>query len=447
MLPIILCNTFPLSFIRRRVIIEPCTMMELREAVARQGMLSFWGVAETLSAAKTMLGFDPSPASIRHNLTLNEESLPTIEGHRFSEVWVVSPDYAHGFSPQLGHEVPVAAIQSWQVLLIRFQAPTAEPAHAPAEAIARLDQKLDLILARLPESAAVLPELKAAKAPEKKTESVRPVPTAAEAAAGTQQGSRVLEAFLSGHGIKIKKLPKAHPADETLDRLAMAMGDHFELMSPVLNMIKRAMQNGAGFQYRMAKLPQASVAVITQQCKEWHRMAFLHDYFYERSPVFTIHAKASTLSSAMTFFSGQWLERFINGHVRRCVAKLQAELGRHIPLETLSNAHITLPNGDDFELDLILNCGPGLVFWIEGKTGDYQRYVQKYSKFAKTIGLTSTHSFIVLTEVRSDECSTLSSLFGMTVCTPENFETAFSDVLRSELTSKAEASPKSKVNG
>ena len=398
-------------------------------------------------AARTMLGFDPSPASIQPALLLNEESLPTLNGHIFTEVWLLSPDYAHGFCPQVGHEVPKEAIAGWQVLQICFDGIPEGQSSTPSEEIARLDQKLDLILARLPESVVVSSKPKTVQAKEKKAESLRPVqpPAAAEAAAAPQQGSRELEAFLNGHGIKIKKLPKAHPADETLDRLAMAMGDHFELMSPVLNMIKRAMHNGAGFQYRMAKLPQSSVGIITQQCKEWHRMAFLHDYFYERSPIFTIHAKASTLSSAMTFFSGQWLERFINGHVRRCVAKLQAELGRHIPLETLSNAHITLPNGDDFELDLILNCGPGLVFWIEGKTGDYQRYVQKYSKFAKTIGLTSAHSFIVLTEVRSDECSTLSSLFGMTVCTPENFETAFSDVLRSVLTSKAEASPKSKV--
>lgn len=444
MLPIILCNTFPLSFIRRSVMMEPRSPVQLREAVARQGLISFWGTPETLSAAKAMLGFDPSPASTRPHLMLNHESLPTLEGHSFTEVWVVSPDYLPSFSPQMGQEVPVAAIHGWQVLVIRFDVTAASP--APSEAMARLDQKLDLILARLPESATVLPETKSAQSPEKKTESQRPAPAASEAAAAIQQSSRELEAFLNGHGIKIKKLPKAHPADETLDRLAMAMGDHFEVMSPVLNMIKRAMHNGAGFQYRMAKLPQASVGIITQQCKEWHRMAFLHDYFYERSPIFTIHAKASTLSSAMTFFSGQWLERFITGHVRRCVAKLQAELGRHIPLETLSNAHITLPNGDDFELDLILNCGPGLVFWVEGKTGDYQRYVQKYSKFAKTIGLSSARSFIVLTEVRSDECSTLSSLFGMTVCTPENFETAFSNVLRSELTSNTAGPQKPKGN-
>lgn len=116
--PVLLGNTFPLTLVRRPVRIEPRTVEELRKEVSARGVASFWGHTNTLEAARKFLGFDSTPATARPALTLNSALLPCLDGQSFDEVWLLSPDYAPGFRPQIGQEVPADAIIGWQVLCL-----------------------------------------------------------------------------------------------------------------------------------------------------------------------------------------------------------------------------------------------------------------------------------------------------------------------------------------
>jgi hypothetical protein len=78
---------------------------------------------------------------------------------------------------------------------------------------------------------------------------------------------------------------------------------------------------------------------------------------------------------------------------------------------SLNNTSISdrLPNGDNFELNILAAIGPH-IFWIEAKSGNYQQHVAKYSRFARLLGLDFDHAFIVLTDVSDERCDALSSL-------------------------------------
>ncbi len=117
---ILLGSTYPLTLIRRRAVIEPRPLADLQAAAAQHGFLSYWGHANTLPAARAVLGFDPTPATARPALTLSPDQLPTLEDRTFTEVWVLSPDYAPGFRPEIGKEVAAESIWSWRVLWIGF---------------------------------------------------------------------------------------------------------------------------------------------------------------------------------------------------------------------------------------------------------------------------------------------------------------------------------------
>ena len=119
--PVLLGNSFPLSLIRRAVHIEPRSLEELRQTVGERGYVSFWGHTNTLEAAKTILGFDPIPPSLRPALTLNGDGFPSLNGAVFEEVWVLSPDYREGFRPAIGCEVTPAQILGWQILRLQFK--------------------------------------------------------------------------------------------------------------------------------------------------------------------------------------------------------------------------------------------------------------------------------------------------------------------------------------
>lgn len=117
---ILIGNTYPLSLLRRPASIAPASVEELRQRAENEGFLSFWGHDNTRAAAKQVLGFDPAPPSARPALSLSPENLPTLNGHPFTEVWVLSPDYAPGFRPQIGKEVPAEKIAGWQSLKLSF---------------------------------------------------------------------------------------------------------------------------------------------------------------------------------------------------------------------------------------------------------------------------------------------------------------------------------------
>lgn len=118
---ILIGSTFPLGLIRRPAHIAPASLDELRQRLRVEGFLSFWGHENTRAAAQKLLGVDPGPDIERPVLTLSPDALPCLKGLRFSEVWVLSPDYRAEFRPRPGEEVPLAAITAWQVLRITFQ--------------------------------------------------------------------------------------------------------------------------------------------------------------------------------------------------------------------------------------------------------------------------------------------------------------------------------------
>lgn len=113
---VLLGNSFPLSLIRRRVSIQPRSLADLQAALQGSTLYSFWGHGNTLAAVCRLLGRDLSPSCLRPVLTLDEESLPSLDGRSFSECWVLSPDYIEAFRPEPGQEVPEESIVAWRVL-------------------------------------------------------------------------------------------------------------------------------------------------------------------------------------------------------------------------------------------------------------------------------------------------------------------------------------------
>ncbi|WAS06237.1 hypothetical protein LQF76_04945 [Gloeomargaritales cyanobacterium VI4D9] len=248
----------------------------------------------------------------------------------------------------------------------------------------------------------------------------------------------ILEPFLSSKGIRIKVRPADDAADQVIDSLSLYLGERYDALSGLLGKIKRAMQNGAPITESLKGRPQQDVSSACQFCTLLHDVAFLEQYQYLRSPTYLIRAKTTTLPKAQRFFGGQWLERFILQKVKAVYAQVGSEVTEELGFEYLINPQITLPNGDDFELDILAAIGSS-IYWIEAKSGDYQQHVAKYSKFARLLGLDFDHSFMVLTDVPDARCDALSSLFSMTVCTLRTFEEKLLTVARNDTAQQSAA--------
>ena len=244
------------------------------------------------------------------------------------------------------------------------------------------------------------------------------------------------EYFLESRGIKIKTKKPEDAADEIIDKLSQFLGGHYPALRNILTKIKRSMQTGVSITESISGYSQKDVSSICQFCSRLHDIAFLEQYKYFRSPTYLIKAKTTTLPRAQAFFAGQWLERFTLQKLKNAHKIVQAELGNSVHLDYLINPQVILPNGDDFELDIIALIG-GLPIWIEAKSGDYQQHVQKYSQLARIMGLDFRHSIMMLTDVVDDRCEALSSLFSMTVLNLNTIEAFITQTLRDDLQADA----------
>lgn len=122
-------NSFPLSLIVRRVVIEPRSLEEMRARITEATAVSFWGHPSTLAVASAAAGKDLTPSSTRPALILDAAGLPSLAGESFAECWVVSPEFAAGFRPAPDMAVSPDKILRWRALKLAWRdaSPTATP--------------------------------------------------------------------------------------------------------------------------------------------------------------------------------------------------------------------------------------------------------------------------------------------------------------------------------
>lgn len=217
--------------------------------------------------------------------------------------------------------------------------------------------------------------------------------------------------FLNSKNIQIDSSNTEIETEKIINNLAVSLANKYNILRELLTNIKRNMNKGGDFYLSIKKLSQNDIAVICQFANRLHNIAFLEQYNYKKSPYYNIFIKTTTLPIAQRFFSGQWLERFVFVTVKKVankilyflnndIANINSDISSNCNSNTYSdnyvetknsfsyllNPKITLENGNKFELDCIFEINKK-IYWIECKTGDYQQYVAKYSKFAKSLNL------------------------------------------------------------
>lgn len=113
-------NTFPLTLIRRKIVISPEPLPGLQLAASGKRIASFWGHANTLCSASKVTELDLTPRTERPVLELSSEGLPMLDGQVFQECWVISPDYRENFRPNVNQTVDAINIINWQCLKISW---------------------------------------------------------------------------------------------------------------------------------------------------------------------------------------------------------------------------------------------------------------------------------------------------------------------------------------
>ena len=252
--------------------------------------------------------------------------------------------------------------------------------------------------------------------------------TDAATTAAEEERRALLRQFLADRGITIKHERERGEADAVLDRVALFLGSRYPQVRKLCEHLKRHMNDGRAFTLNLRDEPQEAVSNICQLAHQLHTLAILEEYQYRRSPHYLLRARPSREPRAINFLNGGWLERYALATLLRAAHNIDPTAR----CAWLANPQVALPNGDDFELDVLFEV-EGEVYWLELKTGEYQRHISKYAKIRRTLGLPPERTFLVLADIPSGSAAKLSSLFDMTVTTSGNLDAALTTAFASHL--------------
>jgi len=219
--------------------------------------------------------------------------------------------------------------------------------------------------------------------------------------------------WLSSRGITVKNYKQQDTTDAVFDRLAVFLGERFASLKRLHDQIRKHLSTGGSFTLNLASSSQEEIANSTQFCTWLHQYAFLSSYRYNRYSK-TIYAAPQRVGKVINFFTGGWFERFV--FIK--VASLLSQSG--VTYVHLLNPQISLPNGDDFELDLIYLIEDAPL-WLECKTGDYQSYIAKYAGARTILGIPKERSVLIVLGISDELSSQLTDLYDITVANENNF--------------------------
>jgi hypothetical protein len=235
-----------------------------------------------------------------------------------------------------------------------------------------------------------------------------------------------LPAWLAQRGVTIQREKGPAMVEEALLPIASLIGGQYDRVKLVVDALKRGNGEGTPQTVNLKDQPAVVVTSSVHLAHQLHQLALIEAFKYYRAPAFQLHLTASRLPVAINFITGGWLELY----VRTVLLKALNEARPNAPFSLLENPQVTLPAGEDFELDLLLEVG-GDVWWIEMKTGGFQRHIAKYNRVSRLLRLPPSRCFMVLCEADAAVCSKLSSLFAMTVVPVADAKATFAESLRS----------------
>ncbi len=229
--------------------------------------------------------------------------------------------------------------------------------------------------------------------------------------------------FLESRGIVVTDFSPEGSEPDELYKLASLLGKHYSYIEPFYKKIKQTLNDGNPFTMNMKDFPQQRISHITNFASNLHKLAFLEEYRYFKSPHYLLKAKVNRIPEVINFFTGKWLELFVERTIRDIATKYL----QHFSL--IRNIKVAFPNGNEGELDILANLD-GKIFWIEAKTGDYQRYIAKYAQLVKFLSIEPDRAFLVLTNVKWENTKSLSQFFKMNVIRAEDFPQVFENLVR-----------------
>ena len=225
--------------------------------------------------------------------------------------------------------------------------------------------------------------------------------------------------LLAQRDITVRGSLQFNDNEQGLLTLAHVIGRKYATVERLLHKIKQAQSSRRHISMDLSRLPQQQIADITLVAHLAHKAGLLTGHQYTKSPRYRLQLDAPRDPMAINFFTGQWLELFVAKIVESQRETFDGDF------RAAYRIVVSLPNGDQFDLDAVLAIGQRLI-WVEAKTtDDFTRHLRKYRHVSRLLCESSRDAILLWAgyENRGDLfAATRGAVAHMTLCAPSTFE-------------------------
>jgi len=195
------------------------------------------------------------------------------------------------------------------------------------------------------------------------------------------------------------------------DDAARALGDNFALFSELLDRIRYAYRNShSGLNLELANVSQKDAQALTTLCRQFYSHTLFARYNYQK-PEKIVHLTLQTATTVRQFFEGGWLEWLV------LVELLEQLKAKKCAFSCARGVKVVFPNEDLHEIDvmaLVETQSGQTPIYIECKTGEFRREIDKFLRLKKRLGIPRQQFIICASDLSDEQAAGLSAMYELT---------------------------------
>ena len=192
------------------------------------------------------------------------------------------------------------------------------------------------------------------------------------------------------------------------DDAARALGDNFELFGELLDRIRYAYRSShSGLNLELASLSQKDAQALNTLCRQFYSQTLFARYSYQK-PEKIVRLTLQTAPAVRQFFDGGWLEWYA------LVELLEQLKAKQCAFSCARGVKVVFANEDQHEIDVMALVDGKTPIYIECKTGEFRREIDKLLRLKKRLGLPRQQFIICASDLSDEQAGGLSAMYDLT---------------------------------
>jgi hypothetical protein len=192
------------------------------------------------------------------------------------------------------------------------------------------------------------------------------------------------------------------------DDAARALGENYALFAELLDRVRYAYRNShSGLNLELASLSQKDGQAVNTLCRQLYSHTLFARYNYQK-PEKIVRLTLQTAPAVKQFFEGAWLEWFA---LIELVEQLKE---RKRSFSCARGIKVLFQNEDLHEIDVMAVVDGQWPIFIECKTGEFRRDIDKFLRLKKRLGLTRHQFIICASDLTDEQAAGLSTMYELT---------------------------------